>query len=1112
MFALPLPLSVLLLLALHLAASGALDLPPLAHVPGLFDALDVAELVATRAHRRQLDHADDVFGGSTRLHTDLTLDDRVALIHVDGIRVAIATNDNNTSHLCSRIRVADAAARDDLHAPGAILIGSGDQFAHCCPAEAAAAQSDTMASMDGMRATLRVCTRVVRQLRPVAAADDGLLFDVVLGDVNPWSLVGSLEVDFRHVPGNRSLAEARAEARKRSYDWIDLTEARRFTAFNWNYDAAAGASKGPINLISADRQSRSTLARVFSRTASCADCHAYLGVGVELNLKVARSWWGFPELQALRVVVFGEVSAAAVLRVALPISASIDVEHRLLRDDIRLPGIVIPAGPLAFQLNPSLRPSLVGGVVSNLDTQIDLGATAKLTIRCGVQYLNDGTGTQGISDVVSELNLVNDWNNALASITATTVAFRIGVRASLNVGIALGLSAAALAGNRGVEFTSAGINLTPAAVLSISSNRSCGGLNHFYKLERQVTVDAQLDAITIKAEVFGYEWEQTIGIGGALPWQSPALHVITPGVPPRCAACAGCVIAGAPRVRRTAVPAVQSKKIDPPKVAFTARAPALVVTASVDGRAAATTATLGRARIVVGWRLEGGGASPAQVRVAATVRRNAQETGSAATDVTGTAALAWSPASVTIDTTRRVPLRVATGNEIRFTVYDAATERIFGSSQWIRVTLDAAALGAGAPAWQYGAWTQCSVTCGPNAVRTRTAICVAANGAMAAAAGCGTLSQTLTRGRCPGAPTTCPTRPLVMAQPAFGASVASSGGKRRAPTSSYTATLPLAIGGGLLTSPIDVFVCSALVELQCEVDLLAIDRRCLLAKSLEPSATGYANDSISIDVARFSTTPSFMQSRMFDNYATLSTVVRVVARVQNGTETLVGDQVLVTPPGEFSYAVTAALPATATVVTLRGSLGSLVLTAPVVVGQRYASIDLGDVLAIYLAPSPGGFDMIATNVSRFLDGVQTDTASFSSGRQGRDILLPTKIAGDPDGAKYISVLTIQPDTIVTEWIVNACAARQSKVIVRGSDRDAATNADATMRADAEEPLQLAPDGSPILPTGRPEGSAELVVFGEEDDGDDGTDGAANAKSVPQLLAILACLMLVIVSL
>jgi hypothetical protein len=1085
MFASMLILILIVLMLTLLHSAFAIDLPPLAHVPGLFDAVDVAALVATRTHRRSLNHENDIFGGSTRLHTDLTLDDRVALIHVDGVRVAV---DNNSD--CTRLRVADVHQSADLFAPGAVLIGSEAAFAHCCPDESAASQSDTMASMDGMQATLRVCTRVVRRLVPLG--DD--LFDVVLGEVNPWSLVGSLEVDFRHEPGNRTLHEAQAEARKRAYDWIDVTEARRFSAFNWNYDPAQQASKGAINLISSDRASRSTLARIFSRTASCIDCHAYLGVGVELNLKVARSWWGFPELQALRVVVFGQVSAAAVLRVALPFSASIDVEHKLLRDDIRLPGIVIPAGPLAFQLNPSLRPSLVGGIVSNLDTQIDLGATAKLTVRCGVQYLNDGTGTQGISDVVSELNLINDWNNVLSSVSTTTVAFRIGVRASLNVGIALGLSAAALAGNRGVEFTSAGINLTPAAVFSIGSNRTCGGLNHAYKLERQVTVDAQLDAITIKAEVFGYEWEQTIGIGGALPWQSPALHVITPGVPPRCTVCAACVIASAPRARRTAVAPVQSKRIDPPKAAFTTRAPGLVVTASVDGRAGATTATIGRARIVVGWRLDGGGAQPAQVRVAATVRRSAQDTGSAATDITGTAALPWSPSSVTIDTTRRVPLRVASGSEIRFTVYDAATERIFGASQWIRVTLDTASLGS-APAWQYNAWTQCSVTCGPNAVRTRTAICVAANGAMASTSSCGTLSQTVTRGRCPGAPTTCPTRPLVMAQPAFGTTVSSNGGKRRAPGTPFTATVPLALGGGQLTSPTDIFVCSTLVKLQCEVDLKNLDSQCVLVKSLMPSATGFANDSIAINVARFSTTPSFMQSRSFDNYQTISTVVRVVARVQNSSETLVGDQVLVTPPGEFSYSITAALPANATTVILRGSLGSLVLTAPVVVGQKFPGIDLGDVLAIYLVPSPGGFNTIATNVTRFLDGVPTDTAAFSSGRQGRDILLPTKIAGDPDGVKYIAVLTVEPDTIVTQWIVDACARRQSKVIVRSSDRDAITNLDATMDGDAaEEPLQIGPDGSPILPTGRPEGSGAVLLFGEDDDITDGVEGAASTIS------------------
>jgi hypothetical protein len=1092
--------------------------PPLAHVPGLFESLDVAELIATRSHRRELNHDDDIFGGSTQLRTALDLDDRVQLIHVDGVRVAmvdatcgrIRINDDVSSSPSSSSHAIDST-RDLLFAPGVILIGTDSAFAHCCADEAAFEQSESMASFGGMRAALRVCTRVVRQVKPVAESADRSLFDVVLGDVNPWSLVGSLEVEFRHAPGNRTLAEAQAEARKRAYDWIDVTEARRFSAFNWNYDAAEQASKGPINLISADRASRSTLARVFSRTASCIDCHAYLGVGVELNLKVARSWWGFPELQALRVVVFGEVSAAAVLRVALPLSAAIDVEHTLLNKDIRLPGIIIPAGPLAFQMNPSLRPVIVGGVASNLDTLIDLGATARLTMRCGVQYLNDGTGTQGISDVVSELNLVNDWNNVLSTTAAsTTLAFRIGARLSLNVGIALGLTAAALTGNGGVQFTSAGINLVPAAVLSIGSNRTCGGTGHFYKLERQVTVDAQLDAITIKAEVFGYEWEQTIGIGGALPWQSPAVHVVAPGVPARCSFCAGCVTSSAPRARRTAAPPVQSRKVDAPKTVFTARAPELVVTATVDGRSGATSATIGRAKIVVGWRLQGGGATPQQVRVAATVRRNAQEKGSAATDITGTQALAWSPSSVTIDTTRRVPLRVANGNEMRFTVYDAATERIFGSSQWIRVTVDATALSSGSAAWQYNAWTLCSVTCGPNAVRTRTASCVAANGAMVATSMCGTLSQTLTRARCPGAATTCPTRPLVMAQPKFGANVASSTGKRRAPDAPYLATVPVALGGGLLTSPIDVFVCSALVPMQCEVDLVSLPSKCTLVAAIEPSATGYATGNVSIDVARYSTTPSFMQSSMFDNYKTLSTVVRVVARVQNSTETLVGDQVLVTPPGAFSYTITRALPANVTTVILRGSLGSLTLTAPVAVEQKFESIDLGDVLAIYLIPSPGGFDQITTNVTRYLDGVATDSTGFSSGRQGRDILLPTRIAGDPDGVKYISVLTINPDSIVTQWIIDACVARRSKVIVRSSDRDAVSNQDATFAGDdAEEALQIGPDGSPILPTGRPEGSPHVEVFGDDNDllgGPDSTTDDAATNLADLLTATMIALV------
>lgn len=1063
-------------------------MPPLSHVPGLWDAMDVAAFVATRSVEHSVTHLNDIFGGSTHLRSRFELHHSADLVHVDGVHVAVDAE-------CRELR-ALTDAHPLRHGVGATLIGEGTAFSHCCADSHAFAEQPHMAAASGVRAALRVCLRQIATAEWVG--EPGRVLRVALVPVDPWSIVGSLDVDFKHAPGNRSVAEAVAEARKRQYDWINYEKVERMEAFNWNYDAAGRKSRGALNLLT----QRSSFARAFSRLASCVDCHAYWGVGVEFQIKVTRSWWGFPHLEALRVLVFGELSAAAVVRVALPHSPTLECEHQLLERALTLRGVVIPAGPLAFLLTPSLKPQLVGGLASNMDNQIDIGAKGSLTVRVGMQWNDDERGAQLINDVVSDVALINDWNNVVSTAGSTNVGLRVGLRLSLNVGLALGLTAASLATGAGVKFTAVTFNLLPAAVFSVApSSRCTTGTRHEMKLERGVTVDAALDVITISFNAFGKMWSQTIGMGGSLPWQSRALAVVNSGVPPGCAVCQVCLTPALPRARVAVAPRVQSQRVDVPRSVFTVRTPAIVVSLTVDGRPA-TSVSFGQSSIAINWRMEQGTA-PRTVKVAGEVRRSMTDAGSVVADVVGAAPFSWTANRATLDTSRSgSPLRVVSGNQVRFAVISATDERVFGHSPWVSVTVAATstALTSSALRWTYDQWSFCSVTCGPNAWRTRTATCTLSSGRPVAQTQCFSLAAPLTRERCPNAPTVCPVRPIVQPVPQYGARSTAPvrfGTKRAV---SMPSAVPVQLAGGQLTSTIDVFVCPMTVVLECESDLKLVDTKCRKASNLVPSPDGFIDSTVMVDAALYGTIPDFMNARLFDNYATLSTVVRLVSRVVNDSSAagaFVGDQVFVGPAGQFSYTLDGKLPSGVTNIIVRGTLASLTIDAPVL-GRRYDAEDLGDVLSIFLSPTPTGSDARSgnVNVTRFYDNARVDSCPFQTLSASIGLMVPARMAGDPDAPKYFSQLTVKPDALLTDGVRRRCALLKSPPL----ERQAPLNDE-----NAEIPLEVDASGNPVLPTGAPNGD-NLELLNDDEWVPEETQVAA--AHVAQLGVVLATFLTV----
>jgi hypothetical protein len=135
------------------SSSSSDRMPPLSHVPGLWDAMDVAAFVATRSVEQSVTHADDIFGGSTHLRSRFELHHSAELVHVDDVHVAIDSE-------CRVLRAVNGS-RPLRHGVGATLIGDGAAFSHCCADSHAFAEQPHLAAASGVRAALRVCLRQV---------------------------------------------------------------------------------------------------------------------------------------------------------------------------------------------------------------------------------------------------------------------------------------------------------------------------------------------------------------------------------------------------------------------------------------------------------------------------------------------------------------------------------------------------------------------------------------------------------------------------------------------------------------------------------------------------------------------------------------------------------------------------------------------------------------------------------------------------------------------------------------------------------------------------------------------------------------------------------------
>ena len=214
------------------------------------------EFMPSGIYQQFIDH-DDVYGGTTKLQSTVTLEQR-DFVNVDDLPLLVASCSAGGVVLVQQER---AFATNATIRVGSVLFGR--KMALCCTSadgdDAASAKRSVAPELDdnGADMLLRFCAKRVTAHRRVDATTLAVSFETL--DIT--SVINDVHVVFSHMPGNRTEDEARAEMKKRQH-FVDLDKSLRVTAFNFNYDAGRN---GPRSVIS--------LSRLFSFAATCVECY-----------------------------------------------------------------------------------------------------------------------------------------------------------------------------------------------------------------------------------------------------------------------------------------------------------------------------------------------------------------------------------------------------------------------------------------------------------------------------------------------------------------------------------------------------------------------------------------------------------------------------------------------------------------------------------------------------------------------------------------------------------------------------------------------------------------------------------------------------------------------
>jgi hypothetical protein len=491
----------------------------------------------------------------------------------------------------------------------------------------------------------------------------------------------------------------------------------QFDGINWNWDSATRGAKQidlPIPEWSSEVGAESV----------CAECYAALTLGVEFNLRMSLNGWSVPTVDVFKLVPFGELSLASVVRTTLPLTRQLTLTADLLQAPLSPRPLVIPLGLLAITIRPGLLLQLEATAALSNPISVTLGMKQVSTVRNGVQlvagkpleYVRSATQTNSLVSGLTGLTPDGFSMHAIA-----------GVKAELTFGVGLTLAFLALAPLK--PLVTVGVFIKPQVSLGIvpaTAEQRCT-LPWGYAALAGMQVGATVSPLTVDLGLASFE----LTFGGALPYAAE-FSAIEMQPPPGCTACTGC-LGALDRLAHAALSLRGPTIVPSPLPLPTAGAgEALVVTLD----AGVTSVAIG-APLLLRFAYPYGTASSVgieSVSLAVEVRQFTANSSALQTVVSTSEQLAlavpFARREVRLAALRPfTTLSLTSGvSKVRFVAIAEHSDDVFGKSAWLDVR--APTVGSGAPATRIvDGWSICSVQCGGGGVQTRSQTCVSGDGA-----------------------------------------------------------------------------------------------------------------------------------------------------------------------------------------------------------------------------------------------------------------------------------------------------------------------------------------------------------------------------------------------
>ena len=648
-------------------------------------ASDVRELVQTGRFERRIDESDDVFGGSTRASLRL---------HLRPHRLRFVEQ-------CDGVRLADGVA------VGHVVVGSS--LCGFCAAETAMAGHLCAGQVAGVDGDGRA------RLAPVA--------DVL-------SLVESLDVEFVHVPGNRSHAEAVREARKRGSDSLAdaITVGRQFSVFDFNFDSDTQMAKEPLPLPE--------LSELLAAKVECVDCFVHMTAGVELAFRLTSTGYGAPVVEFFQFVVAGELRSAGVIGASWPLSLDAEYSAALVDTPISQVPLVIPLGLLALTVRPSFTLDVEATASFGVPLNLTLGARQRMTLRSGVQIVR-GQPVRRVQSCEQETSFESTFTGfpTLADVTLEATA---GVRAALALDVGLTLAVLALLPHN--PLLTVDISAQPFVTLNAAVDDRCNVLPVSYNITGGMLMGVSASPITL---ILG-PLNATLTVGGVLPFEVE-FAAIEPRAPPGCRVCQGCLVGP--------LTATLPRAAGPTVVAPPLPTSGSTTSDAFDVTVQGTSVAIGQP-LVVSWRRGKAHANMevAQVTFAVEVRRSANDTDLQATTTTTEQLDVIQRFDSTLSISSLRPFAIGAVTHARFVVIATHSDSVYGRSDWLPVM--AGGSSGGAATRIYSGWAACSAECGSGS-QNRTTTCVSGDGARVLASSACAAPGPLTR-VCTSLASSCP--------------------------------------------------------------------------------------------------------------------------------------------------------------------------------------------------------------------------------------------------------------------------------------------------------------------------------------------------------------------